>query len=43
MTYQPLYYEYKNNLKSLKTLIIEISKSLCLLADHNIVHSDLKT
>lgn len=41
--YKPLYNELRKNTAFLKTMIIQIAQALDLLAQHRIVHSDLKT
>lgn len=41
--YKPLYNELRKNTGFLRSLIIQISQALDLLAHHKIVHSDIKT
>lgn len=41
--YKPLYADLKKNTAFLRALIIQIAQALDLLAQHKIVHSDLKT
>ena len=41
--YKPLYSDLKKNTAFLRALIIQIAQALDLLAQHKIVHSDLKT
>jgi serine/threonine protein kinase len=41
--YKPLYNELRKNTCFLKTLVYQIAEALDLLAQHKIVHSDIKT
>lgn len=41
--YKPLYAELRKNTNFLKTMLYQISQALDLLAQHKIVHSDIKT
>ena len=41
--YKSLYSELKRNTSFIKTMVYQIAQALDLLADHKIVHSDIKT
>lgn len=43
INYKEFYSRVRNNQNELRSIILDVAKALELLADNNIVHSDLKT